>query len=198
MIHTVKGFKSSQWSRCFSGMLLLFYDPRDVGNLISGSSCFSKSSLNIWKVSVNILLKPSLKDFEHYFTSMWSECNCAFVWTFFGIVLLWDWNENWHFPVLWPLLSFPNFLAYWVQHYHSISSPPLALFVVTLAKAHLTSHSRMSGSRWVITALWFSAWIIKIQCIRATSSKCLLLLLGSYPFCTLLCLSLHEMFPWYL
>ena len=42
------------------------------------------------------------------------------VWTFFGIALLWDWNENWPFLVLWPLLSFPNWLAYWVQHFHSI------------------------------------------------------------------------------
>ena len=55
-----------------------------------------------------------------YFTSMWDECNCVVVWEFFGIVFLWDWNENWPFPVLWPLLSFPNLLAYWVQHFHSI------------------------------------------------------------------------------
>ena len=48
----------------------LFYDPMDVGNLISGSSAFSKSSLNIWKFSVHVLLKPSLEDFEHYFASM--------------------------------------------------------------------------------------------------------------------------------
>ena len=48
------------------------------------------------------------------------ECNCAVVWTFFGIGFLWDWNENWAFPVLWPLLSLPNLLAYWVQPFHSI------------------------------------------------------------------------------
>ena len=48
---------------------------------------------------------------------MWDECNCAVVWTFLGIVLLWDWNENWPFPVLWPLLNLPNFLAYWVQRF---------------------------------------------------------------------------------
>ena len=47
-----------------------FYDPTDVGNLISGSSAFSKSSLNIWKFSVHILLKPSLENFEHYFASV--------------------------------------------------------------------------------------------------------------------------------
>ena len=69
---------------------------------------------------VHILLKPGLENFEHYFSSMWDECNCAVVWAFFGIAFLWDWNENWPFPVLWPLLSFPTFLAYWVQHFHSI------------------------------------------------------------------------------
>ena len=47
-----------------------FYDPRDVGNLISGSSAFSKSSLNIWKFSVHILLKSGLENFEHYFASV--------------------------------------------------------------------------------------------------------------------------------
>ena len=95
-------------------------DPTDVDNLISGSSAFSKTSLNIWQFMVHILLKPGLEDFEHYFASMWHECNCVLVWTFFGIAFLWDWNENWPFPVLWPLLSFPNFLAYWMQHFHSI------------------------------------------------------------------------------
>ena len=89
-----------------------FYDPTDVGNLISGSSAFSKSSLNIWKLTVHILLKPGLENFEHYFASVWDQCNCAVVWAVFGIAFLWDWNENWPFPVLWPLLSFPNLLAY--------------------------------------------------------------------------------------
>ena len=55
-----------------------------------------------------LLLKPGLENFEHYFTSAWDECNCAVVWAFFGIAFLWDWNENWSFPVLWPILSFPN------------------------------------------------------------------------------------------
>ena len=88
-----------------------FSDPTDVGNLIPGSSAFSKSSFNIWKFSFHILLKPCLEHFEHYFASMWDDCNCAIVWTFFGIALLWDWNKNWIFPVLWPLLSFPNLVA---------------------------------------------------------------------------------------
>ena len=55
---------------------------------------------------VHVLLKP--ENFEHYFTSVCDECNCAVVWTFFGIASLWDWNENWPFPVLWPLLSFDD------------------------------------------------------------------------------------------
>ena len=89
-------------------------DPMDVGNLISGSSAFSKSSLSIWKFIVHIQLKPGLENFEHYFASVWNECNCVVVWAFFGIAFLWDWNENWAFPVLWPLLSFSNLLAYWM------------------------------------------------------------------------------------
>ena len=75
-----------------------FYDQTDVGNLISGSSAFSKSSLNIWKFSVHVLSKPTLENFEHYFASVWNECNCVVCWTFFGIALLWDWNENWLLP----------------------------------------------------------------------------------------------------
>ena len=73
-----------------------FFDPTNVGNLITDSSAFSKSSLNNWKFTVHVLLKPDLENFEHYFTSMWDECNCVVVWAFFGIAFLWDWNENWY------------------------------------------------------------------------------------------------------
>ena len=79
---------------------------------LSLSSAFSKTSLNIRKFTVHILLMPGLENFEHYFTSVWDECNCVVVWAFFGIAFLRDWNENCPFPVLWPLLSFPNLLAY--------------------------------------------------------------------------------------
>ena len=58
---------------------LAFYDPADIGNLMSGSSAFSKSSLNIWKFKVHVLLKPGVKNFEHYFASMENEYNCAVV-----------------------------------------------------------------------------------------------------------------------
>ena len=96
-------------SRLFSCIPCFCDDPADVDNLISGSSTFSKSRLNICKVMVYILLKPGLENFEHYFASVWGECNCAVVWTFFCIVFLWDWNENWPFPVLWPGVEFSKF-----------------------------------------------------------------------------------------
>ena len=110
VIHTVKGFGIVNKAEVdvFLELCCFFNDPADVGNLTSGSSAFSKSSLNIWKFTVHILLKPGLENFEHYFASVWDECNCAVVWAFFGIAFLWDWNENWPCPVLWPLLSFPN------------------------------------------------------------------------------------------
>ena len=122
VIHTVKGFGVVneakvdvflelscffRWSsRCWQSDLI----PLPFLNPAWASGSFT----------VHILLKPNLENFEHYFASMWNECNCAVVWAFFGMAFLWDWNENWPFPVLWPLLSFPNLLAYWVQHFHSI------------------------------------------------------------------------------
>ena len=129
VIHTVKGFGIVDKAEVDVVLELscFFYDPTDVGNLISGSSAFSKSSLNIWKFTVHILLKPGLDNFDHYFASVWEEFNCVVVWTFFVIAFLWDWNENWSFPVLWPLLSFPNLVVYWVQRFHSIIFQDLKL-----------------------------------------------------------------------
>ena len=122
VIHIVKGFGIVNKAEidAFLELSCFLDDPVDVGSLISGSSAFSKTSLNIWKYTVHVLLKPGLENFEHYFTSVWDECNCAVVWAFLGIAFLWDWNENWPFPVLWPLLSFPKLLAYWVQYFNSI------------------------------------------------------------------------------
>ena len=72
VIHTVKGFGVANKAEAdvFLEFSCFFYDSTDVGNLISGSSAFSKSSLNIWKFTVHVLLKPGLENFEHYFTSM--------------------------------------------------------------------------------------------------------------------------------
>ena len=101
--------------------------------------------------------------FEDYLTSMWDECSCAVVWTVFGIAFLWDWNETdlfqscghcWVFQICWHI-ECSTFIASSFRIWNSstgVLSPPLALFIVMLSKAHLTSHSRMSDSRWVITS----------------------------------------------
>ena len=90
VIHTVKGFGVVHEAEVdvFLELSHFFYDPKDVGNLISGSSAFSKSSVNIWKFSVHVLLKPGLENFDYYFASMWNECNWVVVWTFFGVLSL--------------------------------------------------------------------------------------------------------------
>ena len=141
-------------------------DWTNVGNLISDSSAFSKPSLYIKKFSVHILPKPSLKDFEHNLTSMWNECSCMILWIFFDTALLWDWNEKtdllqscghcWVFQTCWHIKC-STFTASSFRIWNSsvgIPSPSLSLFAVMLPKAHLTSHSRMSGSRWVTTPSW--------------------------------------------
>ena len=144
----------------FSGPLLLFGWSSGCCNLISDSSAFSKTSLNIWKFTVHVLLKPGLKNFEHYFTSVWDECNCAVVWAFlllpfFGIGMKTDLFQScghcWVFQICWHIdystLTAPSFRIW--NSLTGIRSSPLGLFVVMPSKATLTSHSRMSGSRWV-------------------------------------------------
>ena len=143
---------------CFLELSCFFDDPVDVGNLISGSSAFSKTSLNIQKFMVHVLLKPGLENFGHYFTSMWDECNCVVVWAlfalpFFGIgmktALFQSCGHCWVFQICWHI-ECSTFTASAFRIWNSstgIPSPPLALFIVMLSKAHLTSHSRMSGSR---------------------------------------------------
>ena len=164
VIHIVKGFGIVNKAEIdvFLELSCLFNDPADVGNLISGSFAFSKTSLNIWKFTVHILLKPGLENLEHYFTSTWDECNCAIVWAlpFFGIGMKTDIFQScglcWVFQICWHI-ECSTFTGSSLRIWNSstgIPSCPLALFVVMLSKAHLTSHSRMSGSRWVITPLW--------------------------------------------
>ena len=139
----------------------------DVGKLISGSSAFSKSSLTIWIFSVHILLKPRLENFENYFAILWDECNCAVVWTFFGIAffgtgmktdLFQSCGHCWVFQFCWHI-ECSTFTASSFMIWNSsfgIPSPPLALFIAMLPKAHLISPSRLSGSRWMITPSWLS------------------------------------------
>ena len=81
MIHTVKSFSIVNEAEVdvFLELSFFFDYPVDVGNLIPGSSAFSNSSLNIWKFSVHVLLKPHLENFEHYFARMCDECNCVVV-----------------------------------------------------------------------------------------------------------------------
>ena len=82
----------------------------NVGSLISSSS-FSKSSLDIWKFLVCIMLRPSMQDFKYDLTSMGDDCNCPMVSTFFGTTLLGNLDEDLSFPVLWPLLGLPDLLT---------------------------------------------------------------------------------------
>ena len=109
VIYIVKGFGIVNKAEIdvFLELSCFFDDPKHVGNLISGFSAFSKTSLNIWKFMVHILVKPGLENFEHNFAS--NEYNCAIVWAFFGIAFLRDWNENWTFPNLWPRWAFQIF-----------------------------------------------------------------------------------------
>ena len=106
VIHTVKGFgvANKEEVDVFLWNSLPFW----------WSSGFSKSSLNIWKFMFHILLKPSLKDFEHNLASIWNEQNYTVVWTFFGIVLLWDWNENWPLSVLWQQKQDQELTVAWI------------------------------------------------------------------------------------
>ena len=146
----------------FLELSCFFNDPTDVGNLISGSSAFSKPILNIGKFTVHILLKPGLENFEHYFASVWDECSCAVVWTFFGIGMKTDLFQScghcWVFQICWHVecstLTASSFRTW--NSSAGIPSLPLALFVVMLSKTLLTSHSSMSGSRWGITPSWLS------------------------------------------
>ena len=81
VIHTIKSFGIVDKAEIdvFLELSCFLDDPVDVGNFISGSSAFSKSNLNIWKFKVHVPLKPGLENFEHYFTSVSDECNCALV-----------------------------------------------------------------------------------------------------------------------
>ena len=169
VIHTVKGFGIVNKAEIdvFLELSCFFHNPAYISNLISGSSAFPKTSLNIWKFTIHILLKPGLENFKHYFTSVWPECNCVVVWAFFGIAFLWDQNENWPFPVhghCWFFqiclhIECSTFTASSFRIWNSstgILSPPLALFIVMLPKAHLTSHSILYTLSNIFFTFFFS------------------------------------------
>jgi len=191
----------------FLELSCFFDDPVDVGNLISGSSAFSKTSLNICKFTVHILLKTGLENFENHFTNMWDECNCVVVWAFFGIALFGigmktdlfqSCGHCWVFQICW-YIDCSTFTASSFRIWNSltgISSPPLAFFIVMLPKAHLTSHSRMSGSGWVITPLWLSgSW--RSFLYSSSVYSCHLFLLSSASVRSLPFLSYTEpIFAW--
>ena len=122
VIHTVKGFSIVYETEVdvFLKFPCFLYDPANVRYLISGSSAFSKPRLDIWKFLVCIMLKPSRQDFKHDLTRMGDECESLMVSTFFGTTLLGNWDKDWPFPVLWPLMGLPDLLTYWEQHFNSI------------------------------------------------------------------------------
>ena len=140
VIHTVKGFSIATEAKVvdFLEFSCLFYNPTNVGNFNSGSPTFSKFSLNIWRFSVHVLLKPSLKEFEHYLASMQNECNCVVVWTlallFFGTGVETDLFQScghcWVFQICWNI-EWSTFTASCFRIWNSstgIPSSQLTLF----------------------------------------------------------------------
>ena len=187
VVHTVKAFGIVNKAEVDVSLELscFFHDPADVGNLISGSSAFSKTSLNIWKFTIYILLKPGLENFEHYFASVLDECNCSVVehcleLPFFGIGmkthLFQSCGHCWVFQICWHIdcstFKVSSFMIW--NSSTGIPSPPLVLVIAILLKVHLTSHSRMSYFRCVITPSWlsgsWSSFCTVLLCILATSS----------------------------
>ena len=149
LIHTAKVFDvvNKAEVNVLLELSCFFNDPTDVGNLISDSSAFSKSSLNSWNFSGHILLKFSLENFEHYFTSMrWVQlCNSVnILWHCLSLELEWKLTFSqfcehcWVFQICW-CIEYSTLTASSFRIWNSstgILSPPLALFVVMLPKAH--------------------------------------------------------------
>ena len=156
VIHTVKGFGIVNKAEIdvFLELSCFFDDLTNIGKLISGSSAFSKTSLNIWKFIVHVLLKPGLENFEQllYERVRWVQlCGSLSILSlhFLGIGMKIDLFQSCGhccvFQMCWHI-ECSTFTASSFRIWNSpngIPSPPLALFVVMLPKAHLTSHSRM-------------------------------------------------------
>ena len=148
VIYTVKGFGIINKAEVdiFLQFSCFLDDPTDVGSLISGSSAFSKSSLNIWKFMFHVLLKPGLKDFEYYFVSVWMSAIVRYfehslALPFFGIGMKTDLFQScghcWVFWICWHIecstLTAPSFRIW--SNSTGIPSPLLALFIVMFPKA---------------------------------------------------------------
>ena len=178
VIHTVKGFWHIKKSDVCLEPSCFFDDPTDVDNFISGSSAFSKSSLNILKFTVHVLLKPGLENFEHHFANMCNEYNWAVVWICFVISFLWDWNETdlfqscgdyWVFQICCHI-ECNTLIASSFRVWNSstwIPSPPLALFILMLPKVHLylffNFKSNLFGLGELFTWFWYdhgNLWVI--------------------------------------
>ena len=214
MIHPVKVFRIVSEAKVdvFLEFSCVLYDPMDVGNLISGSSAFLNPAwisggsrfMYCWNIAWRIL-SITFPACEMSAIMQYSEHSLAL--SFSGIRMKTDLFQScghcWVFHICWHIecgtITASSFRIW--NSSAGIPSPLLALFVVILPKAHLTSHSRMSGSRlvWVVTPLWLSgswrSFCTVLLCILATSSSYLLLLLGPYHFCPLLSPSLNEVFP---
>ena len=201
VIHTVKGH--SQWSRTryFSGIPLLSPWSDKYWKLVSGSSASVKCSLYNWKFSVQILMKPSLKDFEHNCISMQNECNSwNILWNcLFGIGKKTDifqfCGHCWVFQICWHI-EFHTFTASSFRIWNisaAIPSSSLALFIVMLPKAYSTSHSRMSVSRWVITLSWLSG-LLRPFLYSFSVYFCRLFLISSVSFLCMKCSLVSPIF----
>ena len=125
VIHTKTGIVNNAEVDVFLELSWFLDDPADVGSLISGFSAFSKSSLNIWKFMVYVLLKPVLENFEHYFASVCDECSCAVVWAFskeYNQMVTSTWRDVPHHHVI-SRSSFSFYLAACVQSCPTLCDP---------------------------------------------------------------------------
>ena len=152
MIYTDKGSSAVKEAKIdvFLEFSRFFYDPVDVGNLISGSSAFSKSRLYIWRFLVHVLLKRSLDDFEHDLASTCNEYNCAVVWTFFGTGMKTDLFQScghcWVFQICWHIML-GHFSCVW------LCATPWTLALQAPPSVGLSSQEHQSGLPFPSVAL---------------------------------------------
>ena len=130
----------------FLELSCFFYAPKDVGNLISGSSAFSKSSFNIWNFSVHVALVPILENIEHYFAIVWDECNWVVVWTFLALLfsgigmktdLFQSCGHCWVFQMCWHI-EYSTFTA---SSFRIWNSSTVRMLILTTSFQHCTGDS---------------------------------------------------------